>query len=145
MNSIAIEPLPHDSNTSGIVLPEERSTKQRHYAFCANPACRENGQEFRFEIDQTLVPCPKCGATQAPMVGMLCKTHLLIRDKSGPFAGSSGLRYRMACDPQRKRHHLSTITNHEAFTDDRSICNCEDCLIEANKVNADAIGGIAIL
>lgn len=144
MNPVAIEPLPPEQKTSGIVLPDERSCKQKHYAFCANPDCRENGQEFRFQIEQTLVPCPKCGATDPPMVGMLCKTHLLIRDKSGPFAGASGLRYRMGCDPQRKRHHLSTITNHEAFTDDRTICNCEECLIEADRVNAEAISGTAI-
>ena len=86
--------------------------------------------EFRFEIQNDLVPCPKCGACQAPMVGILAKTHLLVRDPKGHIVGQGGLRYRIGCDIENKRHHISTIYNHELATSDRATANCLDCLVE---------------
>lgn len=124
----AIKPLPMATSDAGIVIPDERTHKQRNFAFCANPECAENGMEFRFEIQQTLVPCPKCGACQAPMVGLLAKTHLLVRDPKGHIVGQGGLRYRIACDHDNKRHYISTIHNHELATADRPTANCLDCL-----------------
>ena len=135
----AMQPLP-TKTTNGIAIPEERTHKQRNYAFCANIECAENGQEFRFEIENTLMPCPKCGATKPPMVGMLAKTHLLVRDRKGHIEGYGGLRYRIACDTENKRHRISTLTNHELATGDRTICNCIDCLTEANRINAGSAG-----
>lgn len=135
----AMQPLPTKA-TNGIAIPEERTHKQRNYAFCANPECVEDGHEFRFEIENTLMPCPKCGATKPPMVGMLAKTHLLVRDRKGHIEGASGLRYRIACDTENKRHRISTLTNHELATGDRTICNCIDCLTEANRINAGSAG-----
>lgn len=140
----SIKPLGHDTTASGIVLPETRSHKQRNFAYCNNPECAENGLEFRFEIDQTLVPCPKCGATKAPMVGMLTKTHLVIRDKKGKLEGASGLRYRIACDTENKRDFISTLHNHELGTGDRNTANCIDCLIEADRQNVGLVTGSQI-
>jgi hypothetical protein len=136
-----IKPLPNQRTDAGIVIPETRSTKQRNFAYCSNPECAENGLEFRFEVEHTLVPCPKCGATKAPMVGMLAKVHLLVRDKRGPLEGASGLRYRVACDPSGKRATISTMHNHELATDDRGTANCLDCLIAADKANAEQFTG----
>ena len=115
----AMQPLP-TKTTNGIAIPEERTHKQRNYAFCANIECAENGQEFRFEIENTLMPCPKCGATKPPMVGMLAKTHLLVRDRKGHIEGQGGVRYRIACDTENKRHRISTITNHARATGERT-------------------------
>lgn len=128
-----IKPLPMATSKSGVVIPTERSHKQRNYAFCANPACAETndaGQkvEFRFEIEDTLCPCPKCGANEAPIVGILAKTHLLLQDKAGHIRGAGGIRYRIACDRKNERHYISTASNHELATGERSVANCLDCL-----------------
>ena len=135
----AMQPLP-TKTTNGIAIPEERTHKQRNYAFCANIECAENGQEFRFEIENTLMPCPKCGATKPPMVGMLAKTHLLVRDRKGHIEGQGGLCFHDAAATENKRHRISTLTNHELATGDRTICNCIDCLTEANRINAGSAG-----
>jgi len=126
----AIKPLPMATSDAGIVIPDERTTRQRNFAFCSNPECSEHGMEFRFEIQNDLVPCPKCGACQAPMVGILAKTHLLVRDPMGHIVGQGGLRYRIGCDVENKRHVISTIYNHELATSDRATANCLDCLVE---------------
>ncbi len=136
-----MKPIGHDSTASGIVLPETRSHKQRNFAYCNNPECAEAGLEFRFEIEQTLVPCPKCGATKAPMVGMLAKTHLLVRDRKGKLAGIGGLTYRLACDTENKRDSISSIHNHELGTGDRTIANCIDCLVQADRQNVGLVTG----
>jgi hypothetical protein len=141
---MGITPIQNDPNASGIVIPEERSHKQRNYAFCANPACAENGQEFRFEIEHTLSPCPKCGANKPPLIGMVAKVHLMISDRMGPFEGIGGLRYRIACDTKGTREGVSTVTNHELGTDDRSVCNCIDCLKQADRLNVPAKSGISL-
>lgn len=119
---------PMNSSSGGIVIPNERTQKQRNYAFCSNPTCAEDGLEFRFEIEDSLRPCPKCGAYEAPLVGILAKTHLLVQDKKGNFKGQGGIRYRLACDPENKRFVISTVTNHELATSDRKTSNCLDCL-----------------
>lgn len=139
-----INPLGHDQSASGIVIPETRSRKQRNFAFCCNPECSEMGLEFRFEIQDTLVPCPKCGATKAPLVGMLAKTHLIVRDKRGQLEGAGGLRYRLACDTENKRGSISTIHNHELATGDRTIANCLDCLVQADRENVGLTTGNAL-
>ncbi|AMV31330.1 hypothetical protein VN12_04380 [Pirellula sp. SH-Sr6A] len=136
----SIKPLPNATTNSGIVIPNERTHKQPNFAFCANPKCAENGLEFRFQIEDTLMPCPKCGATHAPLVGMLAKTHLLVQDRMGHLVGSGGLRYRIACDTENKRHVISTPENHELATGDRRIANCLDCL----KVTTPDLTGHAL-
>lgn len=140
-----IKPLPMATSDAGIVIPETRSHKQRNFAFCSNPECAENGLEFRFEIQDTLMPCPKCGACRAPMVGILAKTHYLVRDKLGHLEGASGLRYRIACDVENKRYSISTPENHELATGDRQTANCLDCLIEADKKNIGLYTGSRML
>lgn len=133
-------PLPMATSSSGIVIPNERTHKQKNYAFCCNPACAEEGQEFRFEIENTLSPCPKCGAYEAPMVGILAKVHLLVTDRNGPIKGQGGIRYRIACDHTGKRNYISTETNHELATGDRKTANCLDCL----KVASPELVGLTI-
>ena len=116
----------HTSGQECLQTPEQMQKK----------LSEKHGQKFSlFEIEQTLLPCPKCGATRAPMVGMLAKTHLLLRDKKGNFEGASGLRYRIGCDPENKRTVISTTENHELATGDRQIANCIDCLAQADKHN----------
>lgn len=136
----------HQHTSHGIILPDERSSKQRNYAFCENHECREinksTGQmdRFHFEVEHSIFCCPKCGANKPPIVGMLAKVHLMVRDKLGEFEGAGGLRYRIACD--KGRGHISTLTNHEAGTDDLSVVTCEDCLEEARRLNAPAQSGL---
>jgi hypothetical protein len=136
-----IKPLPMKQTSAGIVIPNERSIKQRNFAFCRNPECAEEGCEFRFEVEHTLNPCPKCGADRAPFVGMLAKIHLLVRDRKGPLVCAGGLRYRMACDTEYKRGSISTTENHELGSGAREVCNCVDCLVQADKINVGEYTG----
>jgi hypothetical protein len=130
--------------SNGVHIPAERSIKQRQFAYCTNPECRENGAEYHWEIKHDWTCCPKCGANQAPMVGILAKIHLMVRDKTGPLQGNGGLRYRLACDTKKNREGISTLTNYEVATDQKEVCNCQDCLIEAMKLNVGPRSGIAI-
>lgn len=139
-----IEPIVHQHGSSGMVLPAERSIKQRNFAYCANPQCAENGREFHFEVEHDLFCCPKCGANRPPVVGMLAKIHLIVQDPRGQFEGVGGIRYRIACDTGKKRESVSTITNHEVGTGDITACNCVDCLAEAKKINAANKTGLLI-
>jgi hypothetical protein len=123
-----IDPIPIDHSSSGIAIPSERSIKQRQYAYCANPQCAVGGKEFTFEVEHSYFCCPKCGANKPPLVGMLAKIHLMVQDRNGTFEGIGGLRYRIACDTAHQREHVSTLTNHEMGTADRTVCNCQDCL-----------------
>jgi hypothetical protein len=116
-----------------VVIPEDRSLKQPSMGFCRNPACRDRSdQEFTFVIEHDPVVCPKCGADQEPMIGMLVMTHLLIPDPAGPISGSGGLRYHIACDVRRA--YLATATNLEAVTDNVKVANCPGCLAVARKL-----------
>jgi hypothetical protein len=144
-----IKPLPMATTDAGIVIPNSRCQKKRNFAYCSNPECAESRDgvryEFRFEIEDSLRPCPKCGACRAPMVGILAVTHYLIRDKSGHLEGASGLRYRIACDVENKRHEISTPENHELATGDRGTANCVECLIEADRANVGLYTGSRML
>lgn len=118
-----------------IIVPEDRSDKQRPMAFCRNPACQERADlEFTFEVKHDRCACPKCGANKSPMVGLLTLTHLLvpIAQGKGPILGKGGLTYAIACD--HKRAYLATMTNNEAATDQVKFANCPGCLEIAEKL-----------
>ncbi len=89
--------------------------------------------KYRFEVHHARVECPKCGANQAPMIGLLVLTHLMIRDEKGPILCKKG-RYRLACNGNKDRKHLATRTNLEAATDQYEVANCPGCLAEAEKL-----------
>ena len=115
------------SPMSKIIIPGDRTTKQPARGYCLNPECRETSDASRFEFEVTNgeVVCPKCGANEAPTVGLLVLIHLLVPDKNGPIKGMNG-RYRLACDS--KRAYLATGTNQEAATGDVRHANCPGCL-----------------
>ena len=128
-----IDPIEIERSSSGIAIPDERTIKQRNFAYCQNPACAEGGKEFTFEVEHSYFCCPKCGANKPPLVGMIAKIHLMIPDRLGEFEGIGGLRYRIACDTKNKRGHISTVKNHEMGTGDKSVCNCVDCMAAAES------------
>lgn len=121
--------------SAGIIIPHDRTTRQPIFAYCRNPDCSDDGKnEFRFTVEDDLFCCPKCGANEPPLVGAYTLIHWLVRDQKGPILGSGGLRYFVACDPNR--HHLATFTNLEAASGDPSCINCPQCLLEAaNRKN----------
>ncbi|MCI0333548.1 MAG: hypothetical protein L0228_10035 [Planctomycetes bacterium] len=111
-----------------IIIPGDRTQKQPVTAFCINPECLEASDRKRFEfpVEHADVACPKCGATEAPMVGVLALTHFLHRNPQGKIVGMGGLRYQLACD--QSRAYLATLTNEEAATDQLRAVNCPGCL-----------------
>lgn len=119
-----------------VIIPADRTDKQPAKAFCRNPECiadaisREEAEigakRFEFAVEHERVSCPKCGATEAPMIGMLSLVHFLHRNPKGLIAGMGGLRYQLACD--EKRFTLATLTNDEAATDQLIAVNCPGCL-----------------
>lgn len=111
-----------------IIIPNDRTDKQPATAFCRNPECLESSDQRRFEFspEHAHVACPKCGATEAPMVGMLSLVHFLHRNPKGKIVGMGGLRYQLACSEERA--HLATLTNDEAATDQLAAVNCPGCL-----------------
>jgi len=112
---------------SGIIIPEDRSTKEPVIGYCYNPACKpHNHDRFEFIADNDLFACPKCGANQPPYVGQLVLIHHLKPSPTGPIAGTSGLRYMIGCDT--KRAYMATITNLETASTELSAVNCETCL-----------------
>lgn len=89
-----------------------------------------NGHKrFEFETEGD-VKCPRCGATEAPMIQLLALVHFMVRDPKGPIAGHCS-RWRLACDP--KRAHLATETNNEAASDQLIAVNCPGCLKVAKE------------
>lgn len=114
-----------------ISVPTDRTIKQPSKAFCRNPACREDGKEFRFNVEHADVSCPKCGADKNPFIGMLNMTHLLVPDAKGPVSGVGGVKYKIACDENRA--YLATATNNESATDNPKVVNCEGCVAFAEK------------
>lgn len=118
-------------------IPKDRTPKQRVYCFCVNPECLDESSHSRFVFphEHDLVECPKCGATEAPYVGVLVLTHYMARLPRGPIRGVGGLGFHIACDP--KRAYLATATNQEAATDQIEAVTCPGCLaaIEAKKVD----------
>lgn len=129
---------------TGIVIPSDRTTAQQPMGYCLNPACRERSEDSRFEfaVDHDRFCCPKCGSHDAPGVGLLVLTHLLIRDPHGPIKGELG-RFKVACDTRRA--YLATFTNLEAATADPSIANCPGCLAAAEKSGIRTPQGAALL
>lgn len=113
---------------TGIVIPGDRTTKQPITGYCFNPQCRETSDASRYEfvVEHDRFACPKCGATNPSCVGLLVLTHLLVADVTGPVIGSSGSRWRFACDG--KRSILATDTNLEAATGMPEVANCPGCL-----------------
>lgn len=127
-------------NANKVVIPNDRTSKQPVVACCFNLECLEDGERFEFPCEHGDVVCPKCGATEAPMIAVLALTHFLIRDNTGPFRTGSG-RYSLACDP--KRSYLATPTNNEAATDQLECANCPQCLAVAKERNLKPIQGVA--
>lgn len=109
-----------------VKVPDDRTTKQKLRGYCYNPECRDKGDRFEFEVDHDGFACPKCGADETPMVGLLVLTHLLLPDPKGKIVGAQGIRYRQACDGERTR--IATTTNMEAGSGEISVVNCQGCL-----------------
>lgn len=105
-----------------------------------NPACREQSdhERFLFLAENDHFCCPKCGADQSPMVGVLALIHFLIPDRKGPIVGMGGLRYRLGCDSVRA--YLATTSNQEAATGEIAAANCPGCLEEAKKLGIKLAG-----
>lgn len=117
---------------SSVIMPNDRTTKQAARGFCRNPQCRVDKKDFEFPIEHAHVSCPKCGANERPMVGILVITHLLVAVKGGPLVGAGGLRYALACD--EKRAYMATRTNMEACSNDTDVVDCNQCLKNAEKL-----------
>ncbi len=120
-----------------IQIPKDRTTKQPVYCYCRNPLCLVNSQmdRFIFQHEHGLVECPKCGATEAPYVGVLVLTHFMAVMPRGPIRGNGGIGYKITCDPTRP--YLATATNEEAATDQPEVVTCPGCLaaMAAEKVD----------
>lgn len=129
---------------SGIEIPRDRTTRQPARGYCLNPECLEDSAAGRFEFDvqDDRFACPKCGARDTPMVGLLVLTHLLIRDPEGPIRGAMG-RFKLAC--HHSRAYLATLTNLEAATGDPRIANCPGCLAAARKLGIKIPQGMELL
>lgn len=114
-----------------VTIPNDRTQKQPVKCACYNPECLEDSSHERFEFtfEHGQVACPKCGATEPPIISVMSLTHLLHRNKSGKIVGAGGLRFSLACD--HNRAYLATRTNLEAATDQVQFVNCPGCL-EAN-------------
>lgn len=113
---------------SKIIIPKDRTQKQPLVAFCRNVQCLDSSdaKRFEFEVEHDPVTCPKCGATEAPMLGVLALIHFLHRNDKGLIVGVGGVRYQVACD--EKRAYLTTGNDNEAATDQLSAANCPACL-----------------
>ena len=132
-----------------IKIPDDRTTAQPVTAFCMNPECAtenaetgELSERFLFDVSAGQVACPKCGANESPLVGLLTLTHMLLRDNNGPIRGMGGLKYKLACD--HKRRVLATNTNQEAATGDLRACNCLGCLTYCAEMGISKNSGVPI-
>lgn len=130
---------------SNIIIPGDRTIKQPVRAYCTNPECLESSdhERFEFQTEHSPVVCPKCGANEAPMVGLLVLVHYLHRQKDGPIKGVGGLRYQIACD--EKRAYLATLTNQEAMSGELRMVNCPGCLKAAQDKGMDRLQGFALI
>jgi len=128
---------------AGVIVPNDRTSKQQPRGYCLNPECLEDSAQSRFEfdVDHDRFCCPKCGGRDGPMVGLLVLTHLLVRDQGGPIVGQFG-RFKLAC--HNSRAYLATVTNLEAATSDPSIANCPGCLAAAAKAGIKVPQGAAL-
>lgn len=119
---------------SGIVIPADRTSKQKVSGYCLNPQCKPNphtNDYFVFEVEHDRFACPKCGAFKPPYVGVQVLTHWLVRDPKGPIEGEGGLRWKLACDHDRA--YLATFSNLEAATAAVEVANCPGCLTYRSK------------
>ncbi|MEX2176193.1 MAG: hypothetical protein WD872_17660 [Pirellulaceae bacterium] len=128
-----------------IIIPNDRTQKQPVRCYCRNPECLESSDKKRFEFDaeHADIACPKCGATEAPYVGVLSLVHFLHRNPRGLIVGMGGLRYQLACEEQRP--YLATLTNDEAATDQLIAVNCPGCLQSAADKKLKDKQGVSIL
>lgn len=132
---------------NAVQVPGDRTIKQPVRCYCLNPECRDRECEpgkdrYEFAVEHAEVVCPKCGANQVPIVGVLAIVHFIVRDKRGPLMGHGGLRYRLACEPRRT--FIATRTNLEAGTGELSAVTCVRCLAVAKEQNAAASQGTVI-
>lgn len=128
-----------------ITIARDRTLKQPVRGYCLNPNCACGSgafDRFEFTVKNDAFACPKCGANEAPLVGVLVLIHLLVHDQEkGEFKGMKGLRYRLACD--RKREHLATNTNLEAATGTLAHVTCPGCRRAAARLNLKTNQGLA--
>lgn len=129
--------------TDPVQVPYDRTIKQPVRCFCLNPECIDAGNDrYEFTIQHADVVCPKCGANQVPVVGVLAIVHFIMRDRHGALMGHGGLRYRLACEPRRT--FIATHTNLEAGSGELSAVSCVRCLAIAKEQNAAASQGTVI-
>lgn len=130
---------------SSIIIPRDRTTKQQPVGFCLNPECFDSSdqQRFEFRAEHSPVTCPKCGANQSPMVGLLALVHHVIKTPQGKIVGMGGLRYGLACDPGRS--FIATITNNEHGSGDIQAVNCPGCLAAYERNKPTAVNGQSLI
>lgn len=133
---MAKKPLRHK-----ILVPHDRTQRQPIVARCHNVKCLDDGEFFEFDVEHADVACPKCGATESPMLALLTLIHLLVPDERGPILGAAG-RFKLLCDPMRP--YLATETNLEAATDQLIAANCPVCLKAAEQQKLGAIQGVPV-
>lgn len=123
-----------------IVIPNDRTTKQRARGYCLNPQCFVSSEDSRFEfsVEHDRFCCPKCGANTAPLVGLLVLTHWLLPAADGPLVGHMGMRYRLACDSRRA--YMATRTNLEATTSELAQVTCEGCKLASQWFQKQSTG-----
>jgi|GEM_PF-3289336 hypothetical protein len=127
-----------------IIIPNDRTQKQPVMAFCRNPECLDSSDQKRFEfpVEHAQVACPKCGATEAPYIGLMSLIHFMQRNPAGKILGQGGLRYQLACSAERP--YMATLTNDEAATDQLVAVNCPGCLKAAHEKKLKDKQGIVI-
>lgn len=121
----------------------DRTVKQRIRWRCLSPTCYEIGKRSYYEFNGDYPRCPRCSAIGDPYVQMLSLTHFMLQDSRGPIF-SQGIRYRIACDSEKKREHMATFTNNEAATGDIAVTNCPGCLEAIRKLSVKCNMGLAI-
>lgn len=133
-------------NDNRIIIPGDRSQKQPAKGFCRNVQCLESSGAKRFEFvvnaDHDEVACPKCGATESPMIGLLTLIHFLHRNPKGKIVGAGGLRWQLACDEPRA--YLATMSNDEAASDQLQVVNCPGCLKAAAEKKLEDKQGLVV-
>jgi hypothetical protein len=73
------------------------------------------------------------------MVGLLALIHLIVKHPQGRIKGVGGIRYGIACDPERA--YIATNTNNECGTGDPAAVNCSGCKAEIEKQKMAAVIG----
>lgn len=118
---------------AGIIIPDDRTSKQPATGYCLNPTCAPSGQlRFDFPLKHNRLGCPKCGANKPPLVGLLVLVHYLIANPLGEIEGMWGRRFSLGCDEIRA--YLATTSNLEAATASIEAVTCPGCLKAAKKI-----------